>query len=81
MLLTPRQMLAFGELYRNRGRANGRQVVPEPWIDPLVRAARPLLLPIVEHEYGWWIRELGGHRAYYAWGFGGQYIFVVPISN
>ena len=28
------------------GRANGRQVVPEPWIDPLVRAARPLLLLI-----------------------------------
>ena len=24
------------------------------------------------------MRELGGHRAYYAWGFGGQYIFVVP---
>jgi hypothetical protein len=21
---------------------------------------------------------MGGHRAYYAWGFGGQYIFVVP---
>jgi CubicO group peptidase (beta-lactamase class C family) len=21
---------------------------------------------------------LGGHGAYYAWGFGGQYIFVVP---
>ena len=33
MLLTPRQMLAFGELYLNRGRAKGRQVVPESWID------------------------------------------------
>ena len=24
------------------------------------------------------MRELGGHRAYFAWGFGGQYIFVIP---
>lgn len=33
MRLTPRQMLAFGELYLNRGRANGRQVVPAEWVD------------------------------------------------
>jgi CubicO group peptidase (beta-lactamase class C family) len=30
------------------------------------------------YGYGWWMRDLGEHRAYYAWGFGGQYIFVVP---
>ena len=31
-----------------------------------------------EYGYGWWIRQMGAHRAHYAWGFGGQYIFVVP---
>ena len=36
MLMTPRQLLAFGELYRNRGRVNGRQVVPEAWVDAVV---------------------------------------------
>ena len=78
MLLTPRQMLAFGELYLNRGRVNARQVVPEPWIArSFVPRARSYWSD-QEYGYGWWIRELGGHRAYYAWGFGGQYIFVVP---
>ena len=24
------------------------------------------------------LRELAGHRTYYAWGYGGQFIFVVP---
>jgi CubicO group peptidase (beta-lactamase class C family) len=24
------------------------------------------------------MRDLGGRRAYFAWGFGGQYIFVLP---
>jgi CubicO group peptidase (beta-lactamase class C family) len=78
MLLTPQQMLAFGELYLRRGQAGGRQIVSSSWIDrSFVPRGRS---PISDNEYGygWWIRELGGHRAYYAWGFGGQYIFVVP---
>ncbi len=29
----PRDLLRFGELVRNRGYANGRQVIPESWID------------------------------------------------
>jgi CubicO group peptidase (beta-lactamase class C family) len=78
MLMTPRQMLAFGELYRNRGRVGSAQVVPESWVaQSLVPRGRS---PIsgAEYGYGWWIRELDGHDAFYAWGFGGQYIFVVP---
>jgi hypothetical protein len=26
--------------------------------------------------YGWWMREIGGRQAYYAWGYGGRFIFV-----
>jgi CubicO group peptidase (beta-lactamase class C family) len=89
MLMTPRQMLAFGQMYLARGRVrlradasagqvNGRQIVPEPWIERsfITRGRSPI--SDQEYGYGWWMRELGGHRAYYAWGFGGQYIFVVP---
>ena len=78
MLLTPRQMIAFGELYLNRGRVNGRQVVPAVWVDAsLVPRARSRWS---EQLYGylWWIRDLAGHRAYYAWGYGGQFMFIVP---
>src|SRR4030095_16580960 len=32
MLMTPRQMLAFGELYLDRGRASGMQIIPEAWV-------------------------------------------------
>jgi CubicO group peptidase (beta-lactamase class C family) len=78
MLMTPRQMVSFGELYLNRGRAGGAQVVPEPWVEQsfVPRGRSPI--SGTEYGYGWWIREMGGRRAYYAWGFGGQYIFVVP---
>ena len=40
MLMTSRQMLAFGELYLNRGRAGGRQIVPECVGGTVVRGAR-----------------------------------------
>ena len=33
MLMTPRQMVAFGELYLKKGNVSGRQVVPASWVD------------------------------------------------
>jgi CubicO group peptidase (beta-lactamase class C family) len=79
MLMTPRQMLAFGELYLRHGRQGGRQIVPGAWVDasfvPRAQSMRELGR---QYGYGWWIRELGGYRTYYAWGYGGQFIFVVP---
>ena len=79
MLMTPRQMLAFGELYLRHGRYNGQQVVPERWVaDSQVPRAQSSRESDRFYGYGWWIRELAGHSTYYAWGFGGQYIFVVP---
>ena len=85
MLLTPRQMLSFGELYLRRGRVKGsdpftemRQVVPEKWIEQsfVPRSVSPISGQ--QYGYGWWMRDLAGHQSYFAWGFGGQYIILVP---
>jgi CubicO group peptidase (beta-lactamase class C family) len=87
MLLTPRQMLSFGELYLRRGRISvkgsdpattQRQVVPQKWIEQsfVPRGVSPISGN--QYGYGWWMRELAGHQAYFAWGFGGQYIILVP---
>ncbi len=78
MLMTPRQMVAFGELYLNRGLYNGRQILPASWIDAtFVPRARSNWSEQL-YGYGWWMRELAGYLTYYAWGFGGQFIFVAP---
>jgi len=78
MHLTPRAMLAMGELYLNRGRANDKQVVSEAWVreslEPRTRSQRSGR----EYGYGWWIGTLAGRQAYFAWGHGGQFIFVLP---
>lgn len=77
MLMTPRQMIAFGEVWLNRGRAKGAQVVPAAWVETSCRPrTRSRWDPDREYGYGWWTQTFRGHRACFAWGFGGQYIFV-----
>ena len=77
MLMTARQMLAFGELYLNRGRVRGRQIVPQAWVDTSCEGrGRSQFNPDQQYGYGWWIRDFHGREGCFAWGYGGQYIFV-----
>ena len=75
---TPRAMLAFGGLYLNGGRAGDKQVVSETWIKESLKPRTRSRWSGREYGYGWWIDSLGGHATYYAWGHGGQFIFVLP---
>jgi CubicO group peptidase (beta-lactamase class C family) len=78
MVMTPRQMLAFGEMYRNGGQVNGRRILSMEFIEDTFEPRGRSRISGREYGYGWWIREMAGRRAYYAWGFGGQYIVLVP---
>ena len=78
MVMTPRQMLAFGELYRNGGQAGGRQLLSKAFIEETFEPRGRSRISGREYGYGWWIRDIAGRQAYYAWGFGGQYIVLVP---
>ncbi len=78
MALSPRALLRFGEMYRQGGSIDGTRVLPEAWI----RASwRPLTSsPFTGHSYGygWFVAQAGGHAVYYAWGYGGQMLYVLP---
>lgn len=79
MLMTPRQMIRFGELYLNEGRTGERQVISKDWIKQTqIGRGRSRWGSDREYGMGFWIRDFGGHASYYAWGYGGQFIFVVP---
>ena len=78
MGLRPREMLAYGELYRNGGIHEGERLISETWIaDSWIQRGTSRFNG---HGYGlgWWIRDRRGYDVYFAWGYGGQYIFVVP---
>jgi CubicO group peptidase (beta-lactamase class C family) len=77
MLLTPRQMVSIGELYLNDGRVQGRQVVPRTWVETsCAPRTTSRWNPDRHYGYGWWITEVNGKDACFAWGFGGQHILV-----
>jgi CubicO group peptidase (beta-lactamase class C family) len=78
MVMTPLQMLAFGEMYRNGGQMNGRQILSKAFIEDTFEPRGRSRISGREYGYGWWMREMAGRKAYYAWGFGGQYIVLVP---
>ncbi len=70
-------MIALGELYLNQGRARGRQVVSPAWVETSCKPrTRSRWDSERQYGYGWWIQDFAGHRACFAWGFGGQYIMV-----
>ena len=82
MLLTPAQMVGVGELWRNKGRVGDRQIVPEAWVTASCEPrTRSIWDPTREYGLGWWIQDIGGQRACFAWGFGGQYIMVFPALD
>ena len=74
----------FGLLFLNQGKWNGQQLVSEEWIE---MATQP---STAEPTYGlmWWLDPDDSSRmsqisdkAYYAAGFGGNYILIEPEHN
>lgn len=78
MRLSPRALLTFGELYRNDGLHNGQRVLPEGWVKSSWEAGGSSRFTGDRYGYGWWMRQAGGYDVFYAWGYGGQMVFVVP---
>lgn len=78
MTMTPRAMMAVGDLYRRGGSVDGFEVVSPEWVRESFTPRTASRYSRRQYGYGWWMRLLGGHPAYYAWGYGGQFIFVVP---
>lgn len=85
--LTPADLARLGQLFLDRGEWQGQQVVPVDW----VRAATQEQVNIRGqtnreqtgdgYGYGWWLTEADGETAFFAYGFGGQIIEVVPSRS
>jgi CubicO group peptidase (beta-lactamase class C family) len=78
MALSPRALATFGEMYRLGGVHDGARVLPASWIE--ASWTPRTLSPFSRHRYGygWFIASARGHQVFYARGYGGQMIYVVP---
>ena len=78
MLLSPRALLRFGELYRNGGIFRGQRVLAESWISESWKPRTRSPFSGDEYGLGWFIATVCGESVYYARGFGGQFVYVSP---
>jgi len=81
LALTPRDMAKFGYLYLNDGRWAGERIVPAGYVEAATtyQSAGDAVGGYANYGYQWWITATdAGYPAYFALGYGGQHIFVVP---
>jgi CubicO group peptidase (beta-lactamase class C family) len=87
VLMTARDFAKLGELYRNGGNWNGRQVVPSEYVAASIKADAPHLMPGGPMEgglvagpgygYQWWLPE-GDLGDFTAMGVYNQFVYVDP---
>lgn len=81
-------MAKFGQLYLNKGRWNGTQIIPEDWINRSTQK-RVRVDEYFDYGYQWWqfpngseiVASLQTNDIYFAWGYKCQLIFVIPHLN
>jgi len=82
--LSLRDMWQFGELYLNGGLAGRTQIVQADWVLQSTRShlGTDSYSPFgPQYGYLWWIGEGAPHEFYFANGYGGQFIVVVPAAR
>ncbi|MNX05442.1 6-aminohexanoate-dimer hydrolase [compost metagenome] len=84
--VTAIDLAKIGRLYLNKGKYNGRQVVPEAWVEQSVTigAEKPASAKGWQqsaHHYLWWIPQAGENGDYAAEGMLGQRLYVDPKTN
>jgi len=74
-----RSLAALGQLYLQKGVFDGKPVVSAWWIEQVTQLQSAGGFPF-DAQYGllWWLAKFGTHTMFFAGGFGGQFIFVVP---
>jgi CubicO group peptidase (beta-lactamase class C family) len=82
--ITPLDMVKFGNLILNKGKYNGKQIVPESWIETMTTSKISTNNDVLygpEYGYQIWLGNSGGKIYFMAMGWGGQFIFILPDHN
>jgi CubicO group peptidase (beta-lactamase class C family) len=89
IFFTPREMARFGLLYLNKGVYKGLQLIPTKWIEEsLTPYSFDILAPAtikgiqnLHYGYQWYCGTSGTHDYHFAWGQGGNFIFILQDLN
>ncbi len=83
MALSPKALLAFGRLYLDGGVSGRTRVLPREWIQEswTPRFFNSSYNSRHDSGYLWWHTRFAGQPTWFAWGYGGQFLFIVPALD
>jgi len=86
--LTPSDMMKIGQLVRDGGRHQGKQLISKEWIDLSLASHTPPAARkacSIQYGYFWWLMPACDNRKHPAWyaaiGNGGQRIMTIPAAG
>ncbi|KUF11258.1 serine hydrolase domain-containing protein [Pseudoponticoccus marisrubri] len=74
--LTTRDYARMGELFRQGGRFDGRQIVPADWVAASTAPSAPTDPGAIRYGYQWWIPADARTGEFLARGVYGQYVYI-----
>lgn len=80
--LTPRDMARLGFLYLHDGLWGGDPLITPEYVEQsTIQQSSGDPTGGTPYGYQWWVSSATGYEAFYALGFGGQFIYVVPALD
>jgi CubicO group peptidase (beta-lactamase class C family) len=81
--LRAQDLLRLGQLMLQEGRSGSEQVVPADWVTQMTQPRFPWrdndgAQESVTYGFLWWVADPPTTASYFAWGYGGQFVYVVP---
>lgn len=81
MALRPADMLKIGQMMLAGGIYKGERIISEQWIDQSFQTYTRSNFNPYDYGFMWWKKPVSDYTVHFAWGFGGQYIFMIPALD
>lgn len=78
LALKPADLVKIGQLMLDNGRYGDEQLVSKNWVSESFGTYTHSNYNPYGYGYQWWNQTIGGYKTFFAWGSGGQYIFMIP---
>ncbi|MEQ9278344.1 MAG: serine hydrolase [Balneola sp.] len=78
LALKPADLLKIGQLMLDNGRYDDEQLISKDWVSDSFGTYTYSNYNPYGYGYQWWNQTIGGYKTFFAWGSGGQYIFIIP---
>lgn len=81
MALRPADMLKIGQMIINGGVYEEERIIAKDWLQASFQTYTRSNYNPYDYGYMWWNKPVGEYKVFFAWGYGGQYIFMIPELN